>query len=70
MLGYPPAALFGFCIALVAYMVPAGIKAALRKVHGLATVENKISGYYLSDEISGTYRGMMVAIPDEYWTFF
>lgn len=69
-LGYPPAALFGFCIALITYMVLAGIKAALTRVHGLATVENKISGYYLADEISGTYRGMMVALPDEYWALF
>jgi hypothetical protein len=69
-LGYPPAALFGFCIALIAYMIIAAIKAALASVHGIDTVENKISGYYLADEISGTYRGMMIAIPNEDWTVF
>lgn len=69
-LGYPPAALFGFCIALIAYMILSGIKAALASVHGMDAVENKISGYYLADEISGTYRGMMIAIPNEHWIVF
>jgi hypothetical protein len=69
-LGYPPAPLFGFCIALIAYMILAVIKAALASVHGIDTVENKISGYYLADEISGTYRGMMVALPNEDWIVF
>jgi IS4 transposase len=69
-LGYPPAALFGFCIALIAYMILAVIKAALASVHGIDAVENKISGYYLADEISGTYRGMMVALPNEDWIVF
>lgn len=69
-LGYPPAALFGFCIALITYMILSVIKAALASVHGMDTVENKISGYYLADEISGTYRGMMIAISNEAWTVF
>ena len=69
-LGYPPAALFAFCIALIAYMILSGIKAALASVHGMDTVENKISGYYLADEISGTYRGMMIAIPNGHWIVF
>ena len=33
-LGYPKAALFSFCMALVAYNVMAAVKAALRSVHG------------------------------------
>jgi hypothetical protein len=46
-LGYPPAALFGFCVALIAYMILAAVKAAIASVHGTETVETKISGYYL-----------------------
>ena len=69
-LGYPPAALFGFCIALISYMIFSVVKAALASVHGIDTVENKISGYYIADEISGTYRGMMIAIPYEDWIVF
>jgi IS4 transposase len=37
-LGYPRAALFGFCIGLVAYNMLAVLKAALRQVHGAAVV--------------------------------
>ena len=69
-LGYPRAALFGFCVALVAYAVLSIIKAALAAVHGVEKIENEVSGYYLADEISLTYRGMMIAIPEEQWIVF
>jgi IS4 transposase len=69
-LGYPPAALFGFCVALIAYMIVSVIKAALSSIHGSKIIEEQVSGYYLADEISGTYRGMMIAIDAEEWVFF
>jgi hypothetical protein len=69
-LGYPKAALFGFCVALVSYIILSVIKAALGSVHGTKVIENEVSGYYLADEISGTYRGMMIAIPYEHWIVF
>lgn len=69
-LGYPPAALFGFCVALVSYMILSVLKAALSSVYGAETVDNKVSGYYLADELSGTYRGMVIAIGDEEWVEF
>jgi len=37
-LGYPAAALFGFCVALVAYMLLQVTRAALRQAHGVETV--------------------------------
>lgn len=69
-LGYPKAALFGFCLALMAYHAVSVIQAALRAVHGRETVKREISGYYLSLEISQTYDGMMVAIPPRDWKMF
>ncbi len=69
-LGYPKAALFGFCIALIAYNVMSVIKASLRSVHGAEQIENEVSGYYVADEISATYRGMMIAIPSKHWLVF
>ncbi len=69
-LGYPPAALFGFCVALISYMMISVMKAALCSVHGTNTVEQKVSGYYLADEISGTYRGMIIAISVDEWRDF
>ena len=69
-LGYPRAALFGFCVALISYMVLSVITAALASVHGAETIDNEVSGYYVADEISGTYRGMMIALHEEEWMFF
>jgi IS4 transposase len=42
-LGYPSAALLGFCLALVAYNLLAVIKAALRVTHGRKQVEEGVS---------------------------
>jgi IS4 transposase len=47
-LGYPKAALFGFCLALMAYKAVAVMKAALRAVYGHETVHQGISAYYLA----------------------
>ena len=69
-LGYPRAALFGFCVALVAYIIMSVIKSALGRVYGIDVIENQVSGYYLADEISGTYRGMTIAIDDAHWVIF
>jgi hypothetical protein len=69
-LGYPPAALFAFCVALCCYNVLAVIKGALRCVHGEKTIEESLSNFYLTDEISGVYRGMMIALPAPLWTVF
>jgi IS4 transposase len=69
-LGYPKAALFAFCVALVAYNVLSVVKAALRSVHGAKVVTEEVSGYYLADEVAGTYRGMMIANPEEEWAVF
>lgn len=69
-LGYPKAALFPFCLALLAYNAVSVIKAALRHGHGRQKIHDEVSSYYLSLEIGRTYDGMMVAIPAPHWTFF
>jgi len=66
-LGYPRAALFGFCVALTSSNVFAALRAALRAAHGAEEVEAGVSNYYLADEVSGNYRGMMVALPPGDW---
>lgn len=65
---YPQAALFAFAMALVAYNILSTVKAALRAEHGVEKINNEVSGYYLADEVAGTWRGMMVVLPAEYWT--
>lgn len=68
--GYPKAALFAFCVALVSYNILSVVLAALKSVYGNPKVEQEVSTYYLADEIRGTYRGMMIAIPAQEWTLF
>jgi IS4 transposase len=69
-LAYPQAALFGFCLALVAYNVFAVVLAALRSVHGERTVEEAISLYYVANDLAETHQGMMIAIPEAAWYGF
>jgi hypothetical protein len=69
-LGYPKAALFGFCLALVAYNAVSLIQAALRAVHGAAKIEAELSWYYVCLHLSKVYTGMMIAVPAKYWDLF
>jgi hypothetical protein len=69
-LGYPKAALFGFCVALLSYNVLAVVKAALRSVHGEEKIANEVSGYYLAGHLARTYDGMIIAIPEDDWSRF
>jgi hypothetical protein len=69
-LAYPRAAVFAFCLALMAWNGLSVIHAALRSVHGEEKVEDDLSGYYLALEISQVYHGMMIAIPPAEWAIF
>ena len=66
---YPPAALFTFCLALMAANAVAVLKAALRATHGEETAD-EMSSYYMALEIRQVHAGMMVALPPEQWTIF
>jgi hypothetical protein len=59
-LAYPAAALFAFCLGLVASNAVALMRAALRSAHGTEAVD-EMSNHYMAEEIRGTYRGMMIA---------
>jgi len=69
-LGYPQAALFCFCLALVAYNTLAVIRRTLGSVHGVGKIDASLSEFYLVAEIQGTYQGMMIAIDPVYWRSF
>ncbi len=69
-LGYPRAALFVFCMALVSFNILSTVKAALKVVHGIDKIEAGLSDYYLVEEVQGTYRGMMIALPAPLWIQF
>jgi IS4 transposase len=67
---YPAAALFAFCVAVVAYNMLGVLKAALRGAHGAEKIDEEVSGYYIAGELRRVYAGMMIAIPDEHWGAF
>ena len=50
-LGYPKAALFAFCVALVAYNVLSTVKAALRSVPWRREGGREVSAYYVAEEV-------------------
>lgn len=66
---YPKAALFVFCLALVAANAVAVLKAALRSTHTEEKAD-ELSGYYLALEIKQVYEGMMIALPPARWKVF
>jgi hypothetical protein len=65
-LGYPKAALFSFAVAACCYNAWSLARGALRAAHG-GEAESAMSSYYLADEMSMTWRGMALAVPDEAW---
>jgi hypothetical protein len=69
-LGYPKAALFAYCVTVLAYNVLAVIKAALRVVHGTEKVQNEVSLHHVTAEIRRTHGGMMIAIHPPEWVLF
>lgn len=60
------AALFVFCLVLMAANAVAVIKAALRAAHG-AEAADELSGYYLALEVRQVHPGLMIAVPPEEW---
>lgn len=66
-LGYPQAALFAFCLALVAFNLYAVVMAALRAAHPTLAIDDTVSEYYLAGEIATTMTGLSIAVPEAEW---
>ena len=66
-LGYPQAALFAFCVALVLQNTFSMLHGSLRCVHGQKRVDEQVSGVLLAQELQKTYDGMMVQVPAIHW---
>lgn len=66
-LGYPRAALFAFCMALVAFNLLSVLRAAFRAAHELQDSDQDVSMYYFCDEVAHTYRGLEIVFDDDYW---
>ena len=66
---YPSAALFAFCLGLVASNAFALMKGAVRAVHGESARAGLLS-YAVALDIQQMHRGMMVALPAVQWEVF
>ncbi|MCS6898844.1 MAG: hypothetical protein NZX77_03635 [Polyangiaceae bacterium] len=49
--------LFGFGLALVAYIVLAVVEGAMRAEHGAAKIDEEVSPYHVGNEIVRIWRG-------------
>jgi hypothetical protein len=67
-LGYPRAALFAFCMSVLAGNALAVLKGSLRAVHGDQMV-TELSTHALVTEVAEVYPGMMIAVPPADWMF-
>ncbi|TWU62548.1 Transposase DDE domain protein [Crateriforma conspicua] len=68
-LGYPDAALFGYCVALMLYNVLSVVQSALL-ASAARKPERNLSLYAIADEVSGVWRGLSMSVPAEAWTDF
>jgi hypothetical protein len=69
-LAYPRAALFVFCVALVAFNILSTVKAALKQTHGAAVIDEQLSDYYVVEDVQATWRGLEIAILPADWQTF
>jgi hypothetical protein len=67
-LGYPCAALFAFCMSVLAGNALAILKGNLRAVHGDEMV-TELSTHAVVKEVAEVYPGMMIAVPPAKWEF-
>ena len=67
-LGYPRAALFAFCMSVIAGNALAVLKGSLRSVHADEMVA-EVSTYALVNDVAEVYPGMMIAVPPPEWSF-
>ena len=69
-LGYPKAALFGFCMALVAFNVYAVVMAAIQAAYPEKPIHDEVSDYYVAEEIASIYNGMNLITEPRDWNDF
>ncbi|MBK6535684.1 MAG: transposase [Deltaproteobacteria bacterium] len=67
-LGYPKAALFGFCVGLLSYNLLATVVASLKGVHGEEKVDEEVSGYLSANDVRMNAPGRDVVVEAEEWT--
>lgn len=67
-LGYPRAALFSFCVALMGFNVLSMLQAAVETAHAIEPKSpEELSLYYVGNEVKRIHAGMQLALPPEVW---
>ena len=66
-LGYPRAALLGFCVGLMAYNTLSVVQGALRAVHGEKVVKEDVSGYHIVHQARAEVGGLDTLIEEQEW---
>jgi IS4 transposase len=67
-LGYPRAAVFSFCVALLGFNVLSMLQAAVEAEHGIEhRSPEELSLYHVANQIKLVHGGMLLALPAEYW---
>ncbi len=69
-LGYPKAALFSFCLALVAFNIYAVVMAVLQATHPDQVIKDVVSEYYIAQEIDVAMDGISIAITENEQAIF
>lgn len=69
-LGYPKAAPFTFCVALVLENTVSLLNGSPRAAHGAEVVREQLSTQLLSRELPKNHEGLMVQIPTAEWRVF
>ena len=54
----------------MAFNVYAVVMASLRAAYPDEAINDEISDYYIAEEISATYTGMVLIVEDQEWTVF
>ena len=67
-LGYPRAALFSFCVAVLAYNVLSMLQAAVEAKHDIEPRSpTELSVYFVAAEVKAVHAGMMIAVEARHW---
>ena len=69
-LGYPKAALFGFCTALIAYNAMAVVKGVLRRVYGEKNIRDNFSVFYMAIHLQMERTGIDMMVEESEWNIF
>ena len=69
-LGYPKAALFGFCMALVAFNIYVAAMISIQAAYPDKDIHDEISDDYIAEEITTIFNDMNLMLEDEIWVPF